>query len=128
MTAPKSSPSAVSARAGRLLAEALVWDAHSCLPLKPGVDCSELARHRAAGFDYVSINVGMDFNPVAQCVHVLATFRAWIVARPAEFRLAGSIADVLAAKASGQLAVSFDLEGSDMLRSEERRVGKECGL
>jgi membrane dipeptidase len=118
MTALASADSTISSRARRLLAEALVWDAHSCLPLKPGVDCGELARHRAAGIDYVSINVGMDFNPVAQCVRVLATFRAWITARPQHYALVGTIAELRHAKASGRLGISFDLEGSDMLEGD----------
>ena len=97
------------------MSESVVWDAHSCLPIRAGVDCSDLARHRAAGIDYVSVNVGMDFNPVAQITRVIATFRAFILSRPDEYALAGTVAEVRAAKAAGKLAVSFDLEGSDML-------------
>ena len=104
--------------ARRLYDEALVWDAHSCLPLRAGVDCGDLARHRAAGIDYVSINIGMDFNPVAQIARVVATFRAYIAARPDEYLLAGTVADVRRAEATGRLAVSFDLEGSDMLEGD----------
>jgi membrane dipeptidase len=105
-------------RARQLYDEALVWDAHSCLPLRAGVDCGDLARHRAAGIDYVSINVGMDFNPVAQIVRVIATFRAYVAARPEEYLLADTVTDVRRAKATGRLAVSFDLEGSDMLEGD----------
>jgi membrane dipeptidase len=105
-------------RARQLYNEALVWDAHSCLPLRAGVDCGDLARHRAAGIDYVSINVGMDFNPVAQIARVMATFRAYVAARPEEYLLADTVADVRRAKATGRLAVSFDLEGSDMLEGD----------
>lgn len=105
-------------RARQLYDEALVWDAHSCLPLRAGVDCGDLARHRAAGIDYVSINVGMDFNPVAQIARVIATFRAYVAARPEEYLLADTVTDVRRAKATGRLAVSFDLEGSDMLEGD----------
>ncbi len=108
----------IAEKARRLYDDALVWDAHSCLPLRAGVDCGDLARHRAAGIDYVSINVGMDFNPVAQIARVMATFRAFVAARPAEYLLAGAVADVRRAKAAGRLAVSFDLEGSDMLEGD----------
>ncbi|MBM3572123.1 MAG: hypothetical protein FJX52_07135, partial [Alphaproteobacteria bacterium] len=105
----------VSARARALHESALVWDAHSCLPLRPGADIGHLERHRAAGIDYVSVNVGMDFNPLAQCTRVIATYRAWITARPDQYALAGTVGEVRRAKATGKLAVSFDLEGSDML-------------
>ncbi|HJS31775.1 MAG TPA: membrane dipeptidase [Alphaproteobacteria bacterium] len=115
MTESSSSP---AEKARRLYDDALVWDAHSCLPLRAGVDCRDLARHRAAGIDYVSINIGMDFNPVAQIARVVATFRAYIAARPDEYLLAGTVADVHRAKATGRLAVSFDLEGSDMLEGD----------
>jgi membrane dipeptidase len=95
-----------------IYANALVWDAHSCMPLVPGIDLSLLARHKAAGIDYVSLNVGMDMNPAADVIRVLAHFRAWLLDRPEEYALADSVADILAAKESGRLAVSFDLEGA----------------
>lgn len=114
----RTDASAMSERTRRLYADAVVWDAHSCLPLKAGVDCAGLARHRNAGIDYVSINVGMDFNPIEQCVRVLATFRGWILARPEHYALGLTVADIRAAKAAGKLAVSFDLEGSDMLAGD----------
>ena len=34
-----------------LYQKALVWDAHSCLPLKTGVDLSPLLRHKKAGIN-----------------------------------------------------------------------------
>lgn len=105
----------VSERARALHHQTLVWDAHSCLPIKAGVDISDLERHRASGIDYVSVNVGMDFNPLAQVTRVIATYRAWIAARPDKYVLAGTVGDVRRAKSAGKLAVSFDLEGSDMI-------------
>ena len=35
--------------------DAIVWDAHSCLPLRPGQDMSALERHHAAGVTYVGV-------------------------------------------------------------------------
>jgi membrane dipeptidase len=52
-------------RATDLHAAALVWDAHACLPLLPQQSMAALERHRSAGANHVSVNVGMDFNPVA---------------------------------------------------------------
>ncbi|GAB4193908.1 MAG: dipeptidase [Thalassobaculales bacterium] len=118
MTATDPAAWPISEAARRLHADALVWDAHSCLPLAPGLDLEVLERHRAAGVDFVSINVGMDFNPVRQVIRVLAAFRAWVRRHPDRFQLAGSVAEIEAAKAAGRLAVAFDLEGSDMLEGD----------
>ena len=103
-------PAATAARA--LHADALVWDAHSCLPLKPDADLGALARHKAAGADFVSVNVGMDMTPIADVVRVLAGYRAWLERHRGDFVLAGGVADVRRAKREGKLAVAFDLEGS----------------
>ena len=105
----------MDATAKAMFEDALVWDAHSCLPLKPGIDVDVLKRHRAAGIDYVSINVGMDFNPWPDCVRVLAAFRAHLQRHPETYVLVDTAADVRRAKREGKLAVAFDLEGSDML-------------
>ncbi len=89
----------------------LIWDAHSCVPLHPDFDLDALERHRRAGAGFVSLNVGMDMNPLPQILTVLASFRAQIRARSDRFVLASGIADVLQAQEEGKLAVAFDLEG-----------------
>jgi membrane dipeptidase len=101
----------------------LVWDSHSCLPLASGIDLGVLQRHREAGFDYVSINVGMDMNPVDQVLKTIAWFRQWIAQHPDQYVQVDRFADVAAAKAAGKLAVSFDLEGSTMLLEDTAMVG-----
>jgi len=88
------------------------WEAHACLPLHPDADFSPLDRLREAGVHYVSVNVGMDMNPVSQIVSVLAAFRARIAANPGRFRLVSSALEVEQAAANGVLAVGFDLEGA----------------
>ena len=100
------------------LADTIVWDAHGCLPLAPGSDLSGLARYRASGVDFVSINIGMDFNPWTEVVKTLAYFRRWLAERPDEFVVVGTVEDVLRARAEGRLAVAFDLEGSEPLDGE----------
>ena len=106
---------AISERAQALHAASVVWDAHTCLPLLPGQSMAALERHRAAGVTYVSVNVGMDFNPIPQVMRVIAAFRGWLAAHPDHFVLANGIADVHRAKREGKTAVAFDLEGSAML-------------
>jgi membrane dipeptidase len=99
-----------------LHADALVWDQHTCLPLRPdGSAIEELELHARSGVDFVSVNVGFDLTPAADTLKVLAAFRHAVVRRPDRFRLVRSAADVLEAKAAGLLAVAFDLEGTEPL-------------
>lgn len=102
---------AVSSSAAALHRDALVWDAHACMPLHPDADLGALERHHRAGVDFVSINVGMDMNPLEQILPALASFRAQLRAHPDRFVPVEDAADVERAKAEGKLAVAFDLEG-----------------
>ncbi len=104
--------SELARRAARLHREAIVWDAHACLPLHPDADLTVLRRHHAAGATFVSVNVGMDLNPLDQVLRVLASFRAQLRARPDLFVAVDTAADVERAKREGKLAVAFDLEGA----------------
>ena len=103
-------------------AKPIRWDAHSCLPLLSGIDMGVLRRHKKYGFDYVSINVGMDMNPIDQVLKTIAWFRQWISRHSDEFVQALTMADVKAAKTAGKLAVAFDLEGSKMLLEDVAMV------
>jgi len=89
----------------------ICWDAHSCVPLKPDYSLAALDRHRRSGFHFVSINIGMDINPLHEIFQTLASFRRQILAHP-KLILANTIEDVERASAEGLLAVGFDLEGA----------------
>ncbi|MBK8159687.1 MAG: dipeptidase [Rhodospirillaceae bacterium] len=106
-----------------LYKDSIIWDAHACLPLLPNYDCSALERHRAAGATYVSVNVGMDFNPLNQCIRVIAGFRDWIKRHADHYVLADTLSDIHRAKKEGKLAVGFDLEGSVMLDDDLAMIG-----
>jgi len=108
----------ISDRARKLHEQALVCDLHGCMPLRPDADLSELSRYRAAGANYISINVGFDIIPWHDIVRVLAHFRAWVLARPEDYILAATVADVRCAFHEGKLAVVFDLEGADALAGQ----------
>jgi membrane dipeptidase len=88
------------------------WDAHVCLPLHPQASFRPIDQLHAAGVNYVSINVGMDMNPVAQIMSVIAGYRATVAASPNRYRLVSSVADIETARAAGQMAIGFDLEGA----------------
>ena len=99
----------------------ICWDAHSCVPLRADYDLAALKRHRDAGFDYVSINVGMDMTPLSDVVSMIASFREQI-ARCPDFVSARSIEDVRAAAQQNKLAVGFDLEGAKPLLAKPSMV------
>lgn len=88
------------------------WEAHACLPLHPQADFAPIDRLRAAGVNYVSINIGMDMNPLAQVMAVIAGFRATIAAHPDKYRMVTKLQDIEAARAAGCIAIGFDLEGA----------------
>jgi membrane dipeptidase len=92
--------------------DAIVWDAHACLPLHPDCDMTLLRRHHASGATFVSVNIGMDMNPLDQIMPVIASFRAQLRAHPDLFVPVDTVADVERAKQEGKLAVGFDLEGA----------------
>jgi len=98
------------------------WDAHACLPLDPRADFAPLERYLAAGVAYVSVNVGMDLNPLPQILSVIAGFRARLAAQPDRYVLADGVDEVEAAAATGRLALGFDLEGALPLQEQPEMV------
>lgn len=102
-------------RAATLLRSSLVWDNHTCLPLRPD-DASflpQLSRHKAAGFDAVMVNVGFgEMGPEAH-LKMLASLRDWFASRPSDYVLIDTAEDIDRARASNRLAVGFDIEGAN---------------
>lgn len=88
------------------------WEAHACLPLHPQASFAPIERFYAAGVNYVSINIGMDMNPVSQVMSTIAGFRASIAAQPERLVLAQHTQDIEQAAQAGKLAIGFDLEGA----------------
>ena len=96
--------------------DALVWDQHGCLPLRPDVSAvDDLRAYAEAGVDFVSINVGMDSTPPLEAVRVLSAFRYGVLQRVERYALVRSAPDVVRAKATGRLGIAFDLEGTEPL-------------
>lgn len=96
-------------------------DCHSCLPLHGDTDFNQLRLHYDAGVRYVSLNVGMDMNPLEQVMTTIAGFRAQIAA--ADWLIqAETYADIERAFHEEKLAVSFDLEGALPLLEEPNMV------
>ncbi|MBB1152215.1 MULTISPECIES: dipeptidase [Amycolatopsis] len=91
-------------------AKAPVWEQHCCLPLDPDADVDALWRYAEAGASFVSVNAGYAPHGIADTIRVLSGFRRQLLARPDRYLLARTAGDVRAAKATGRLAVAFDLE------------------
>jgi membrane dipeptidase len=72
----------------RALIEATpAWDHHACMPLRPE-DPSflpQLARHRRAGFDAVTVNIGFGEQGPEAHLRMLAALRHWVLAHPEEY-------------------------------------------
>ena len=100
----------------------LTWEAHTCLPLHPASHFGPLDEYRACGVNYVSINIGMDMNPVSQIMPVIAAFRAKIAAQPDRYVLPRTVADIERAASEGKLAIGFDLEGAVPLLEQPEMV------
>lgn len=85
------------------------------MPLRPGdvTFLPQLERVRRAGINVVSLNISFDVVASHDAFPMLATFRQWIRERSDEYALIQSVADITDAKASGRLAVMFDIEGGN---------------
>ena len=78
--------------------------------------------------NYVSINIGMDMNPLPQVMSVIAGFRKTIATHPDRYLLAGSLRDVERAAATGKIAIGFDLEGAMPLLEQPDMVALYASL
>src|SRR5215212_5128429 len=105
----------ISEQARELHHHFLVWDTHACFRLHPNADLSELKRYHDSGVDFVSLNISMDLNSFENTMQVLARYRSYIASHLEQYVLALTVDDIREAKASGRLAIAFDLEGSEPL-------------
>jgi membrane dipeptidase len=92
----------------------LLWEQHCCLPLLPTADLRELLRYREAAAGYVSVNAGYAPQDARAATEILTAFRGQVDRHPG-LVLATGVEAVLAARATGRIAVGFDLEDSNPL-------------
>lgn len=112
-------------RAAELLRDTLVWDNHGCMPVQRPHDTSflpQLQRYRAAGVDAVMLNAGFGEMGIEEHVRTLAVMRHWLKARPDEYMLIDSADDIEHARATGRLAVGFDIEGANAIADQPSLV------
>lgn len=103
------------------LGDVVMWDAHAGIAPEPGIDFEVLRHWAAAGFDHVSLNVGYDVMPWELSLRAARDYHDRLAATPG-VRVAGTVADVLAAKEARELAVSLDLEGTVALGGDPGRI------
>lgn len=96
-----------------LIETSLVWDNHGCMPLRPDDEdfLPQLARYAAAGVNVASINVGYGEQGIEEHVRMIAHLRRWLAARPDEYVLVETVADIERARGEGKLGITFDMEG-----------------
>ena len=104
-----------SSTARQLIDAVPVWDHHACLPLRPNDPAflPQLARHKAAGFDAITVNIGFGEQGPEEHLRMIAALRHWLMARPEEYLLLLEADDVERARSTGRLAVGFDIEGAN---------------
>jgi membrane dipeptidase len=85
------------------------------MPLRPQ-DPSflpQLARHKAAGFDAITVNIGFGEQGPEEHLRMIAAMRHWLLARPDDYLLLLEADDIERARTTGRLAVGFDIEGAN---------------
>jgi len=100
------------------MARHLVWDNHACMPVARPHDTSflpQLQRYRAIGVNVVMLNIGFGDHGPEQHLRTLASMRHWLSERPDEFLVIDEPDDIERARATGRLAVGFDIEGANAI-------------
>ncbi len=118
-------PDAPMSEAAALIRACLVWDNHGCMPVLRPQDTSflpQLSRYRAAGVDVAMLNVGFGEMGIEAHVRILASMRGWLKARPDDYVLIETADDIDRARASGRLAVGFDIEGANAIDDQPSLV------
>lgn len=106
-------------RGALLSGHGIRWDNHACMPLKAdGAFLPQLARHRAAGFNIVSINVGMADISLLEHMRILSFMRQWIGQHGDDYRLIHSVDDVRRCREDGKLGITFDVEGMKVIQRD----------
>jgi membrane dipeptidase len=119
--ATAGSPSA-PARATEFIHDALIWDDHSGFGPVPDYDLEHLEDWRQAGVNYLSIDVGYDVLDWELAIKNLGAYITWLEKRTDKFLLVRRVDDVLEAKKTGRMAITFDLEGMNALNGDASLV------
>lgn len=102
-------------RARALIDDTFVWDNHACLPLRPHETkfFPQLRRHKAAGFDAVTVNIGFGETGIEEHVRMLSVLRHWLRQHADDYVLLEDVEDAESVRSSRRLVVDFDIEGAN---------------
>jgi microsomal dipeptidase-like Zn-dependent dipeptidase len=114
--------SSASSKATELIHDALIWDDHSGFDPVTNYDLEHLEDWRQAGVDYLSIDVGYDVIDWERAIKNLGAYITWLEKRPDKFLLVRRADDVLEAKKTRRMAITFDLEGMNALNGDPSLV------
>lgn len=89
----------------------IIWDAHACPTLGANGDLLTLFEFKKYGFSYVSLNVGFEPNSKIEVLNTITYITDFINHYPQDFKLIQTVTEVLEAKKTNKLAISFDIEG-----------------
>jgi membrane dipeptidase len=111
-------------RARQLLETSLVWNNHTCFPLRAADDVflPEIERERKAGFNVTSLNVGFGPQPLESHIRVLASMREWFERHSDRYTILRSPADIDTVRERGSLGVFFDVEGMAFLNGVDEGI------
>ncbi|MDJ0978180.1 MAG: membrane dipeptidase [Erythrobacter sp.] len=107
--------------ANDLLADAIVWDNHACMPMDMHDNLAFLPKLEEvceAGVTVLSINIGYGEVSLSDHFALAEQMRAWITAHPDRFMMIDKARDVAEAKRSGRLGIVFDIEGAAPLAGD----------
>ncbi len=93
-----------------LLADAIVWDNHRCLPHELTTKWLEQMA-KSPRFTFLSLNIGDAKLSLETQIRMAAHFRGWVEDHPDRFLMAKTADDVRRAKAEDKTAIAFDIEG-----------------
>lgn len=92
----------------------LLWDQHTCLPLRAGTEVAPLTRYQHTGGAVLSVNAGYSPQRFADTMALLRHYRRAVDAHPS-LTLAAGLDEADAITGAGGIAVVFDLEDSNPL-------------
>ncbi|OGT63276.1 MAG: hypothetical protein A3E85_06005 [Gammaproteobacteria bacterium RIFCSPHIGHO2_12_FULL_45_12] len=95
----------------------IIYDAHACPPFAPNKDLSGLARYKASGVNFVSVNVGYGDMSLEEVLSIIHRFRDFIQINSNEYFLVTTAKDIEHCKQTKKLGVAFDLEGVNSLEN-----------
>ncbi|QPC94887.1 dipeptidase [Mesorhizobium sp. INR15] len=99
-----------------IIRESVVWESAvgwtpECLDEGPAM----LARFGDAGFSFLSLTIGADWDRPEPTLRHFAQQRRWFENRPDTYRMIETVADIRKAKADGKVAIGFHFQGAGPL-------------